>query len=86
MKVIRVLEGLPQAEHLRMLNVYGLQSTKIGTESLRTRSCLEIQKNIVSEILMQDLGMKYVMAKLQNSFLEFFYQSRRNIVLYLLMT
>ena len=30
LKVIRVLEGLRQAEHLRMLNVYGLQSTKIG--------------------------------------------------------
>ena len=30
LKVIHVLEGLQQAEHLRMLNVYGLQSTKIG--------------------------------------------------------
>ena len=29
LKVIHVLEGLQQAEHLRMLNVYGLQSTKI---------------------------------------------------------
>ena len=30
LKVIQVLEGLQQAEHLRMLNVYRLQSTKIG--------------------------------------------------------
>ena len=29
LKVIHVLGGLQQAEHLRMLNVYGLQSTKI---------------------------------------------------------
>ena len=30
LKVVHILEGLQQAEHLRMLNVYGLQSTKIG--------------------------------------------------------
>ena len=30
LKVIHVLEGLQQAERLRMLNVYGLQSTKTG--------------------------------------------------------
>ena len=30
LKVIHILEGLQQAEHLRMLNVCGLQSTKIG--------------------------------------------------------
>ena len=30
LKVIHLLEGLTQAEHLRMLNVYGLQSTKIS--------------------------------------------------------
>ena len=30
LKVIRVLEGLQQAEPLRMLNVHRLQSTKIG--------------------------------------------------------
>ena len=29
LKVIHVLEGLQQAEHLRMLNMYRLQSTKI---------------------------------------------------------
>ena len=30
LKVIHILEGLQQAEHLRMLNMYGLQSTKIS--------------------------------------------------------
>ena len=30
LKVIHILEGLQQAEHLRMLNMYRLQSTKIG--------------------------------------------------------
>ena len=30
LKVIHVLEGLQQAEHLRMLNMYEPQSTKIG--------------------------------------------------------
>ena len=30
LKVIHVLEGLQQAEHLRMVNVYSLQLTKIG--------------------------------------------------------
>ena len=30
LKVIQVLEGLQQAEHLRMSNVYRLQSTKIS--------------------------------------------------------
>ena len=30
LKVIHVLEGLQQTEHLRMLNVEGLQSTKIN--------------------------------------------------------
>ena len=30
LKVIHVLEGLQQAEHLRILNVYRLQSTKIS--------------------------------------------------------
>ena len=30
LKVIHILEGPQQAEHLRMLHVYGLQTTKIG--------------------------------------------------------
>ena len=30
LKVIHILEDLQEAEHLRMLNVYNLQSTKIG--------------------------------------------------------
>ena len=29
-KVTYILEGLQQAQHLRMLNTYGLQSTKIN--------------------------------------------------------
>ena len=29
-KVIHILEVLQQAEHLRMLNMYRLQSTKVG--------------------------------------------------------
>ena len=29
LKVIHIMEGLQQAEHLRMLNVYSLQSAKI---------------------------------------------------------
>jgi hypothetical protein len=30
LKVIHILEGLQQAEHPKMLNTCGLQSTKIG--------------------------------------------------------
>ena len=30
LKVIHILAGLQQTEHLRMFNVYGLQSTKIS--------------------------------------------------------
>ena len=30
LKVIHILEGLQQAQHLRLLNVYTLQSTKIS--------------------------------------------------------
>ena len=30
LKVIHILEGLQQAEHLRLLNVYTLQPTKIS--------------------------------------------------------
>ena len=36
LKVIHVLEGLQQAEHLKIVNMYGLQSTKIS-DSARTR-------------------------------------------------
>ena len=38
LKMTHILEGLQRAEHLRMLNVYGLQSTKIASDSVRTRS------------------------------------------------
>ena len=30
LKVIHILEGLQQAEHLRMLNIYRLQSAHLG--------------------------------------------------------
>ena len=63
LKVIHILEGLQQAEHLRMLNVYvGCNLQRSATDSLRTRTDLGIPKTTVSEILMQDLGMKCVVA------------------------
>ena len=37
LKVIHILEGLQQAEHLRMLNV-GLQSTRIGDWQGKTKT------------------------------------------------
>ena len=37
LKMIHVLEGLQEAEHLRMLNVYRLQQRSV-TDSARTRS------------------------------------------------
>ena len=49
LEVIHILEGLQQAEHLRMLNVYGLQSTKIMWE---LEGVLRIPKTTVSKILM----------------------------------
>ena len=64
-KVIHVLEGLQQAKHLRMLNVYRLYVINKDQElTIRELSAdLGIPKTIVSEILMCDLGMKRVMAK-----------------------
>ena len=50
LKVILVLGGLQQAEHPRMLNMY--------------EADLGIPKTAVFKILMQDLGMKCVVAKL----------------------
>ena len=45
LKVIHVLEGLQQAEHLRMLNVYvGCNLQRSATDSLRTRTDLGIPK------------------------------------------
>ena len=64
-KVIHVLEGLQQAKHLRMLNVYRLyvinKDQQLTIRELSTD--LGIAKTIVSEILTWDLGMKRVMAK-----------------------
>ena len=64
MKLIHVLEGLQQAEPLRMLNMHGLQSTEIGDQQRRELEAdLGIPKTTVSEILTQDLDRKCVMAK-----------------------
>ena len=45
LELIHSVEGLQQAEYLRILNVYGLQSTKISTDSTRTRSWPGDSKN-----------------------------------------
>ena len=54
LKVIHVLEDLKQAEHLRMLNMYGLQSKKKKNQWLIVQE-LEaeqgIPKTTVSKIL-----------------------------------
>ena len=65
LKVIHALEGLQQAEHLRMLNMYGLQSAKISdpTDSVRTKADLGVPNTTVPEIVMQDLRVKRVVAK-----------------------
>ena len=60
LKAIHVLEGLQQAEHLRMLNVYGLHSTKINNWQ-RNRSWYEDPKNYCIQEF--DAGMKRVVAK-----------------------
>ena len=64
LKVIHMLEGLQQAEHLRMLNA---QVATINKDRQLTVQKLEadlgIPKTTVSKILMQDLGMKPVVAK-----------------------
>ena len=83
LRVIHVLEGLQWAEHLRMLNMYGLQSTKIGDwlAVWELEADLGIPKNSLSEILMQDLVRKHAVASLFHSSC---YQSRRNNVVQLL--
>ena len=63
MKGIHILEGLQQAEHLRMLNMYGLQSTNQLLTGRELEADLGIPNTTVSEIVMRDLGMKHVMAK-----------------------
>ena len=65
LKVTYILEGLQQAEHLRMSNVYRLQSTKIGDWQVRElEAALGIQETTVFEILTQDLDMKHIVAKI----------------------
>ena len=60
LKVIHILEGLQQTEHLRMFNMYN-KDRRLTVQELE--SDLGIPKTTVSEILMQDLGMKRVVAK-----------------------
>ena len=60
LKVIHVLEGLQQAELLRMLNMERMQSTKTVWE---LEADLGVPKATVPEILTQNLGMKCVVAK-----------------------
>ena len=84
LEVIHVLEGLPRAEHWRMLNVDGLQSTKISDwqcknwkliRGFQKPLCLRFWRNILAWNMSG-----------QNLFRGFCHQSRRNIVLQLLMT
>ena len=56
-------EGLQHAEHLRMWKVYRVQSTKISNWLRELEADLGIPNTTVSEILMQDLGMKHIVAK-----------------------
>ena len=64
LKVTHILEDLHQAEHLRALNMYGLQINKDQWLTVwELEADLGIPKTTVSEILTQDLGMKHVMAK-----------------------
>ena len=64
LKVLHILEGLQQAEHLSTLNVFEWAAIDKHQriESVRTRADLEIPKH-VPKILMLDLGMEHVMAK-----------------------
>ena len=65
MKMIHILEGLQHAEHVRMLNVYGLQSTN-EDRRLTVRELeidLGIPTSTMSEVLTEDLVMKCVVAK-----------------------
>ena len=61
-KVIHILEDLQQAEHLRMFNVYGCNQQRTATV-WELEADLGISKTTVFGILMQDLGIKHVMAK-----------------------
>ena len=78
LKVIHILEGPQQTEHLRKLNVYGLQSPKVGA---RTGSWSGDSKSYC----FRDFGAGSWHETWQNLSHGFCYQSRRNIVLPLLM-
>ena len=84
LKVIRVLKGLQQADHLRMLNIYGLQSSKISHWQCENYQLIwGLQKLLCSWFLCRILAQNMLW---QNSFCGFCYQSRGNTVLQLLMT
>ena len=83
LKVIHIPEALQQADHLRCLMCTSCNQQRSATDSIRTRSWSGDSKNYYVRDLTQDLFMKHVAA---NSFCGFCYQSRRNIMLQLLMT
>ena len=83
LKVIHVLEGLQQAEHLRMLNVYRLQSTKIGNWQCKNQKLIwGFQKLPCPRCWLRILAWN---VSWQNWLCGFCYQSRRNIMLQLLL-
>ena len=55
LKVIHILEGLQQAEHLRMLNMYRLflafPKTKIILKEKRFQTIDEIQENMMGQLM-----------------------------------
>ena len=83
LKVIHVLEGPPQAEHWECGTCMGGNQQRWATDSVRTKSwsgdskiyCVRFWHRILAR------NMSW-----QNSFCSFCFQSRRNIVLQVLMT
>ena len=63
MKAIHILEGLQQAELLKMLNTCGLQSENQQLTVQELEENLGIPRTVVSEIFTEDLGKKRVTAK-----------------------
>ena len=83
LEVIQFLKGLQQAKHLRMMNVFRLQSTEIGDWQVRTRSWSGDSKKLLCPRFWRRILAWNMLW--QNLFRGFCYQSRRNIVLQLLM-
>ena len=82
LKMIHILEGLQQGEHLRMLNMYwtcmGCNQQRSVTDSARTRSWPGDTRNYCVSFWHRILAWSL---SWQNPFCGFCYQSRRNIVL-----